>query len=95
MQAWSKYWSEYRAHCEKSHITPMSVEALKDLYLLMLRIEARILGGRTRTNHVAVPIVFEPGKAPALLGCVAEFRRENHSRSGEYQLLNPDEVFSW
>jgi len=73
----------------------MSQAALKDLYLTMLRIEARVRGGRARTDHVTVPIVFDPGKAPGLLGCVAEFRREKHSRSGEYELLNPDEVFAW
>lgn len=95
MQAWSRYWEEYLSHCKKSQITPMSQETVQDLYLIMLRLEARVRGGRARTNHVTVPIVFDPGKAPALLGCVAEFRRETHSRSGEYQLLNPDEVFAW
>jgi hypothetical protein len=73
----------------------MRKEALADLYLIMLRTEARVRGGRERTNHVTVPIVFDPGKAPTLLGCFAEFRREKQSRAGEYQLLNPEEVLSW
>jgi hypothetical protein len=95
MQAWSQYWAEYRANCGRNQIHPMAEDALRDLYTTMLRLEARVIGARKKTLSVRVPIVFPPGKAPSALGCFAEFKRQRHSQSGEYRLLNFDEVFSW